>query len=116
MKGAWGEEAAALFLKRKGLAITARNYRTRFGEIDIIAQEGNFIVFAEVKTRKNSRFAAAREFVTPAKQARLLAAAEQWLQENPVPLQPRFDVIEVYGEEGSPLPPEINHLINAFGG
>ena len=77
---------------------------------------GKYIVFVEVKTRKSDRFAAAREFVTPAKQARILAAAAEWLQRHPSALQPRFDVIEVYGEEGAPLPPRLRHWENAFGG
>ena len=46
----------------------------------------------------------------------VIAAAEAWLQAHPSGLQPRFDVIEVYGEEGAPVPPRINHLENAFGG
>lgn len=116
MKGVWGEAAARGYLTRAGYQIVDCNFRTRFGEIDIIAQAGEYLVFVEVKTRKNARFAAAREYVTPAKQARILAAAEIWLQGHPTMLQPRFDVIEVYGEEGAPLPPRINHLENAFGG
>lgn len=116
MKGAWGEAAARGYLTRAGYRIVDCNFRTRFGEIDIIAQAGEYLVFVEVKTRKNACFAAAREYVTPQKQARILAAAEEWLQGHPVTLQPRFDVIEVYGEEGAPLPPRINHLENAFGG
>ena len=96
MKGAWGEAAARGYLTRAGYRIVDCNFRTRFGEIDIIAQAG--------------------EYLTPAKQARILAAAEEWLQGHPTMLQPRFDVIEVYGEEGAPFPPRINHLENAFGG
>ena len=116
MRGAWGEQAARVFLERHGYVILETNFRTRLGEIDIIAQDGKYTVFAEVKTRKNDRFAAAREHVTPAKQARILAAAEEWLQSHPDAPQPRFDVIEVYGEQGAPLPPRINHLTDAFGG
>ncbi|MFR4239829.1 MAG: hypothetical protein ACLT2F_04210 [Butyricicoccus sp.] len=52
----------------------------------------------------------------PAKQAKIIAAAQAWLQEHPTEKQPRFDVIEVYGEENAPVPPHINHLENAFGG
>ena len=116
MRGAWGEQAARVFLERHGYVILETNFRTRFGEIDIIAQDGKYTVFAEVKTRKNDRFAAAREHVTPAKQARILAAAEEWLQSHPDAPQPRFDVIEVYGEQGAPRPPRIIHLTDAFGG
>lgn len=116
MRGAWGEQVARVYLERHGYVILETNFRTRLGEIDIIAQDGKYTVFAEVKTRKNDRFAAAREHVTPAKQARILAAAEEWLQSHPDAPQPRFDVIEVYGEQGAPLPPRINHLTDAFGG
>ena len=116
MRGAWGEQAARVFLERHGYVILETNFRTRFGEIDIIAQDGKYTVFAEVKMRKNDRFAAAREHVTPAKQARILAAAEEWLQSHPEAPQPRFDVIEVYGEQGAPRPPRIIHLTDAFGG
>ena len=49
-------------------------------------------------------------------EARIIAAAEKWLQGHPDDMQPRFDVIEVYGEEGAPVPLRINHLENAFGG
>ena len=113
--GAWGEQIAADFLARRGFAIVARNFRTRWGEIDIIAQDGKYIVFAEVKARKSDRFAAAREHVTPRKQARIIAAAAEWLQAHPDAGQPRFDVIEVYGRSGTAAP-RINHLENAFGG
>lgn len=116
MKGAWGERAARAYLEREGYRIVETNFRTRFGEIDIIATHGEYIVFVEVKTRKNARFAAAREFVTTAKQQRITATAALWLRQHPSDLQPRFDVIEVYGEEGMPNAPRICHLENAFGG
>ena len=95
MKGAWGEKAAREWLEKQGWRTVQVNFRTRFGEIDLIAENERFLVFFEVKTRKNARFASACESVTPAKQARLLAAAEAWLQQNPTGKQPRFDVIEV---------------------
>ena len=97
MKGAWGEKAARLYLEKRGWHTAATNFRTRFGEIDIIAENAQYVIFAEVKTRKNARYGPACEAVTPAKQA-------------------RFDVIEVYGEENASIPPRINHLENAFGG
>ena len=114
MKGAWGEKATREWLENQGWRTVQANFRTRFGEIDLIAENERFLVFFEVKTRKNARFASACESVTPAKQARLLAAAEAWLQQNPTGKQPRFDVIEVYGEEGAGLP-RIRQIENAFG-
>ena len=102
MKGAWGEKAARLYLEKRGWHTAATNFRTRFGEIDIIAENAQYVIFAEVKTRKSARYGLACEAVTPAKQAKIK--------------QPRFDVIEVYGEENASVPPRINHLENAFGG
>ncbi|MGO5029682.1 YraN family protein [Candidatus Agathobaculum pullicola] len=116
MKGAWGERTARDYLERAGYRTVETNFRTRLGEIDIIASRGEYIVFVEVKTRKSDRFAAAREAVTAAKQQRITAAAALWLQQHPSGLQPRFDVVEVYGEEGATVAPRIYHLENAFGG
>ncbi len=116
MKGAWGERMARLYLEEHGWYMVTMNFRTRFGEIDIIAENEKYLIFAEVKTRKNARYGAACEAVTLSKQAKIIAAAEAWLQEHPTEKQPRFDVVEVYGEEGALLPPCINHLENAFGG
>ena len=107
MKGAWGEKAARLYLEKRGWHTAATNFRTRFGEIDIIAENAQYVIFAEVKTRKNARYGPACEAVTPAKQAKIIAVAQAWLQEHP---------IEVYGEENASVPPRINHLENAFGG
>ena len=114
--GAFGEDAACRYLKRHGYRIEGRNYGCRFGEIDIIARRGRFVAFVEVKLRKNDRHGAAAEFVTPAKQRRIIAAAQFWLQQNPTDLQPRFDVIEVYAPQGLETKrPEIDHMEDAFG-
>ena len=112
LTGRRGEAAAAEFLKSEGYRIVGMNYSCRFGEIDVIAENREYIVFAEVKTRKNADFAQAREFVTAAKQQRIAATAQLWLQSNPTEKQPRFDVIEVYGAHGSAE--RINHIENAF--
>ena len=115
LTGPWGEALAAEYLRGKHYRIVACNYRCRFGEIDIIAQNRKFLVFAEVKLRKTDRFGQAREFVTPAKQERLRASALMWLQENPDRRQPRFDVIEIYAPDGMETKdPEIIHLEDAF--
>ncbi len=114
--GRFGEAAAAEYLRGKGYRILGQNYRTRRGEIDLIASGGRYLVFAEVKLRKNDSFAQAREFVTPAKQRRLIAAAESWLQRHPTSLQPRFDVLEIYAPEGTDTAhPLFRHWENAFG-
>lgn len=113
--GAFGEDAACAYLRRRGYRILGRNYACRFGEIDIIARDRRYVVFAEVKLRKDGSHGAAAEFVTPAKQRRVIIAAERWLQQNPMQLQPRFDVIEVYAPEGlETKKPQINHMEDAY--
>jgi len=89
-------------------------FRCRFGEIDLIARSGRYIVFVEVKTRKNDRFAAAREYVDAEKRRKLRNTAAIWLANNETELQPRFDVIEVYAKNGAFRNPIINHLEDAF--
>jgi len=114
--GAWGEDVAASYLKKRGYTVIGRNYSCRLGEIDIIAEKGKYIAFVEVKMRKNDRFAPAAEFVTEAKQRRVMLAAELWLSQNETQRQPRFDVIEVYAPDGfHTKKPIINHIEDAFG-
>lgn len=112
--GKFGEAQAAKYLRRRLYSIVAVNYSCRFGEIDIIAKKGGYIVFVEVKLRKDAGFAQAREFVTRAKQERILNTAAKWLSENESALQPRFDVIEVYAPEGERGRVKIEHIENAF--
>jgi len=114
-RGDWGEERAALYLRLHGYRVVERNFRCRQGEIDVIARKGGFIVFVEVKLRKNADFGEAREFVTYRKQQRVIRAAELWLVKNGCELQPRFDVIEIYAPKGTDTVfPTIRHLENAF--
>ena len=98
--GRLGETAAAEYLRKKKYRIVATNYACRFGEIDLIAENRDYLVFVEVKSRKSSDFAQAREFVNAAKQRRLAATASLWLSQHPTEKQPRFDVMEVYSENG----------------
>ena len=113
--GAWGEAIAAEYLRKKRYRILATGYRCRFGEIDLIVQNREYLVFVEVKLRKSDRFAQAREFVNAAKQERLRTTASIYLDQYPTGLQPRFDVIEVYAPEGVDTKhPIINHLEDAF--
>ena len=113
--GNFGEEKAAKYLRKKGYKILEKNFSCRMGEIDIIAQKSGYVVFAEVKLRKNCDFASAREFVTVSKQRRIVSAAMLWLQTKECELQPRFDVVEVYAPDGEKtLRPSINHIEDAF--
>lgn len=115
LTGAWGEAQAAEYLRRKRYTLVASNYRCRLGEIDLIVKNRQYLVFVEVKLRKNDRFAMAREFVDDRKQNRLRATASWYLSQYPTRLQPRFDVIEIYAPEGTQTArPVINHLEDAF--
>ena len=113
--GRWGEEKAAAYLRRRWYRIVEKNYTSRFGEIDLIVRNARYLVFVEVKLRKNDAHGAARDFVTAAKQERIRKTAERWLCAHPTQLQPRFDVIEIYAPRGSETrKPEIVHLRDAF--
>lgn len=113
--GPWGEALAADYLRKKGCRIEAMNYRTRLGEIDIIAANRRYLIFCEVKLRKTADFAAAREFVDARKQKRLRSTALVYLSQHETTLQPRFDVIEIYAPNGTATKkPQINHMEDAF--
>lgn len=113
--GAWGEALAAEYLRKKRYSILATNFRTRMGEIDLIASNRRYLVFVEVKLRKNADFAMAREFVDARKQRKIRDTAQWYLATHPTDLQPRFDVIEIYAPEGMETRrPELNHLEDAF--
>lgn len=91
------------------------NYRSRYGEIDLIVRKRKIIVFVEVKLRKSFDFVSAREYVNRRKQERVKATAQYWLMENDCFMQPRFDVIEIYAPQGlETASPQIIHLEDAF--
>lgn len=113
--GAWGEALAAEYLRKKRYEIVAAGYRSRFGEIDLIVRNKKYLVFVEVKLRKTADFAKAREYVDHRKQDRIRITASMYLSQNPTPLQPRFDVVEIYAPEGTTSrKPEIYHMEDAF--
>lgn len=113
--GAWGESLAAQFLRKKRYEILEAGFRSRFGEIDLIVQNRKYLVFVEVKLRKNADFARAMEFVDRKKQDRIRTTASVYLSLHPTKLQPRFDVIEIYAPQGELTPrPEIHHMEDAF--
>lgn len=114
-KGAAGEVLAARFLREKGYTLIAGNYHTRFGEIDIIARDGSYIVFVEVKTRSEKAMFTPREAVTQQKQQKIIRSAALYLERFPCELQPRFDVIEVVTAVGEPLKAvELDHIQGAY--
>lgn len=111
--GSWGEDRAVAYLKRCGLTILERNFRTPVGEVDIIARYGKVLVFAEVKTRRSARFGSPLEAVGPVKQRQIIRAAQWYLTRHGGKLQPRFDVIAVVPGAGDSA--AIEHVPNAFG-
>lgn len=107
--GAYGEQRALAYLQKKGYGLLARNYRYGHKEIDIIMQDGECIVFVEVKSRRGDRFGAAREAVDARKQQNLITAARRYLQAGRLETPARFDVVEYDFATG-----KITHLIDAF--
>ncbi len=115
LAGAWGEALAAEYLLKKGYRICQSGYRCRFGEIDLIAEKGPFLVFVEVKLRRSANFARAMEYVDRKKQEKLRITASVYLAFHGANRQSRFDVIEIYAPEGTEtLHPKINHIEDAF--
>ena len=97
--GGEGEDQAARFLARHGLTLVGRNYRTRLGEIDLIARDGATLVFVEVRLRSDGRFGGAVESITPRKRQRIVAAARRYLMRFPRVPACRFDVVCIEGAE-----------------
>jgi putative endonuclease len=106
-----GERAAARFLRRRGLRVLLRGYRTPSGEIDLIARDGETLVFVEVKARRQGVPA---EAVTTEKQLRITLAALQFLRKHGLlDVRSRFDIVAIVwpDERGEP---QIEHIPNAF--
>lgn len=97
--GRRGEERALQWLKSQGYRIVARNWRWRGGEIDLIAREGDCLVFIEVKTRSDEGFGLPEEALTPAKRERLIRAARHYIATHRPELDLRFDVVTIEGQE-----------------
>ncbi|AUB79758.1 YraN family protein [Candidatus Thiodictyon syntrophicum] len=106
--GADKERLAADWLRDQGLRLIKRNHRCRFGEIDLIMQEGENLVFVEVRYRAGTRFGGAELSVDYHKQRRLCAAAGHYLQAHPSPLACRFDVVAIGAQD------RIQWFRNAF--
>jgi putative endonuclease len=109
--GERGEREAARFLRRQGLRVLLRGYRTRSGEIDLIAREGDILVFVEVKARRRGVPA---EAVTAEKQRRITLAALDFLRRYGLLEQrSRFDVVAIVWPDDRRAP-QIDHIRNAF--
>jgi len=105
--GQSGEKKAEKYLISQGYDVLEKNFRCKFGEIDLIAQKDGVLVFVEVKTRSGSGYGMGFESVTKKKQEKLLLTAQTYMAGRK-PLQARFDVISI--DKG-----EITHIKNAFG-
>lgn len=115
--GRLGERLAAHHLESRGYQILARNFRWRFGEIDLIAQRDDWLAFVEVRTRRGTAFGDPTETLTPRKRARLRATAEHYCQENEPVSTPnwRIDLIAVrFDGRGRLL--DVEHLENVIEG
>lgn len=112
--GDMGENAAEKYLKNKGYTVVERNYRCRSGEIDIIAKDNKYIVFAEVKTRGINSLERPGAWVDRKKQKKIITAAYMYLDENVTDLQPRFDVIEVVYDNVTRMIISVEHIEDAF--
>ena len=110
--GILGEELACEELRKRGYAILARRYRTRHGEIDLVARHGPAIVFVEVKTRSGDDFGGGAAAVTPWKQRRVTRMAMDFLARSRLDNRPcRFDVVTVDLRPGAPV---VEVYMNAF--
>ena len=108
LKGDIGEDAAAKFLVKKGFKIVERNFKSKLGEIDIVALDGDTLVFVEVKNRTTAKFGLPREAVDFNKQQKLIKNALYYIQTtNAYKVKKRFDVVEILDEK-------ITHIPNAF--
>ena len=113
--GRWGEALAADWLRKRGCVVLEANWRCRFGELDLIAQDGGCLCFVEVKLRKSDSYGRAGEFVDRRKQEKLRITAELYLSQSPSSLQPRFDVVEVEAPQGMDTKkPIVRWIKNAF--
>ena len=110
--GNGGEAFVAEYLKKKGYIISARNYHSRFGEIDVIAENDDEILFVEVKTRAENSRVRPYEYVNTPKQQKIITTANIYLKHNGFGLKPRFDVAEVFVSPDGNM--RLNYFENAF--
>ena len=110
--GSQGEDIAAKYLQGQGYKILQRNFRNRYGEIDIICEREQTVIFVEVKTRTNTSFGSPEESITKTKQQHIHTVALNFLATHPYPFEEiRFDVIGILMEGSEP---RLNHLVAAF--
>ena len=101
--GLKAEQLAETYLKAQGLTLVVRNFHCRFGEIDLIMQDGAVLVFAEVRLRSNAKFGSAAASITHTKQQKLAHTAEYYLQQHPHKHACRFDAVLMNKVDGSDI-------------
>lgn len=121
LAGRWGESVVATDLRKKGWTVLEAGFRCRVGEIDLIVRNERYLVFVEVKLRKNAAYGTAAEAVNYGKRQRLRMTAQEYLrlcsehQPALLSLQPRFDIAEVYAPSGTATKaPVVTYIENAF--
>ena len=112
-KGKLGEDVCAWYLEKHGYTVVARNVHSRYGEVDLIAENESYICFVEVKTRKADSLVLPAEAVDYRKQQKLVMTAQHYLTTHVSDKQPRFDVFEVLLNEDS-RPGKVRLIENAF--
>jgi putative endonuclease len=109
--GKWGEDIAAEHLAKRGHEVLARNARTPYGEIDIVARQGDSIIFVEVKTRTSNKMGLPEESITARKREHMLNAAQHYAAEHEIDRW-QIDVISIEGKPGQQ--PKITYFENAL--
>lgn len=110
-RGKSSEDLVCDYLKAQGLELLVRNFQCRMGELDLIMRDGDYLVFVEVRSRKNSRYGSPAETVTRYKQKRLIRAANFYLQRQKRDWPCRFDVVAVIPSQSAP---QVDWIKNAF--
>ena len=109
--GTWGETVAAEFLLQRGYDIVAQNFRTPYGEIDLVARQGDITVFVEVKTRTSNSMGLPEGSITPRKRQHMISAAEYYAAESEIDHW-QIDVLSIEGRPGAE--PKITYFENAI--
>lgn len=112
LTGAMGEQYAARYLRAESYELLAANYRTHTGEIDIIASDGVYICFVEVKTRRLGGMFNPSDAVDSGKQHRIESCAQTYMRTRGITMPARYDIIEVFTEDDRVV--KINHIRGAF--
>jgi putative endonuclease len=109
--GKWGEQTAIKYLAQKDYEILGRNVRTPYGEIDIVARQGDMTIFVEVKTRTSNKMGLPEESITTRKREHMIACAEQYAAEHEIDHW-QIDVISIEGKPGTE--PKVTYFENAL--